>query len=390
VRIGAGLSTLPDIADAVRQAAAPIDGAVDLAFLFLSPHHRDAVGEAVMAASAELHPAHLVGCVAEGVLGAGREVEDGPAAVLWGASLPGAEVEPFHAAAVDSGDATVVTGFPDVAEASLVALLVDPFTFPAGPFLTRLNAQRPRLPVVGGLAVGGQAPGEAALVLDDDVHQEGAVGVRIAGVPVRTVVSQGCAPFGREAVVTRAEGNVVFELAGEPALARLRSEISRLSDEERALVSGGILVGLVIDENRAEYGRGDYLMRGIIGADEESGALAVGEHVRVGQTVRFHVRDARSADDDLRASLADSLDGVRPAGALLFTCNGRGTRMFPQPHHDVEVVGDAMGNGSVAGFFCGGEIGPVGGQTFVHGFTATLAVFLEADETSRTASRYPG
>jgi small ligand-binding sensory domain FIST len=179
-------------------------------------------------------------------------------------------------------------------------------------------------------------------------------------------------------VITHAEDNVVFELAGEPALERLKGDVATLTpDQERSAAAGGVLAGLVIDENRADYGRGDYLMRGLIGLDEEAGALAIGEPVRVGQTLRFHVRDAVSADEDLRANLADAVDPHRAAGALLFTCNGRGAGMFSTPDHDARAVGEALGDDAVAGFFCAGEIGPVGGKPFLHGFTATLAVFLE-------------
>jgi small ligand-binding sensory domain FIST len=256
-------------------------------------------------------------------------------------------------------------------------MLVDPFTFPAGPFLTRLNEDHERTPLVGGIAVGGQGPGAGALILEDAVHAEGAVGAVVSGRPVVTVVSQGCRPIGHEAVITRCEGNVVYELAGKPALERLRSELAALSSEEQALAARGLLAGLVIDENRPEYETGDFLMRGLLGADEATGALALGETARVGQTLRFFVRDADSADADLRRALGGGLRRLRPAGALLFTCNGRGTNMFSEPDHDARVVADELGTQALAGFFCGGEIGPVGGKAFLHGFTATLAVFLE-------------
>ena len=168
----------------------------------------------------------------------------------------------------------------------------------------------------------------------------------------------------------------MHELAGQPAFEKLRSEIAALTPEEHALVTQGLLVGVVIDENRPEYDVGDFLMRGLLGADEVSGSLVLGETVRVGQTVRFFARDAGSADADLRRAL----DGVReagPAGALLFTCNGRGTHMFREPDHDARLVAETLGTRALAGFFCGGEIGPVGSKAFLHGFTATLAVFLE-------------
>jgi small ligand-binding sensory domain FIST len=199
----------------------------------------------------------------------------------------------------------------------------------------------------------------------------------LRNVSVRTVVSQGCAPVGSDSVITSAEENVVLELAGKPALERLRDELHTLTQEQQRLAAqGGVLAGLVIDENRSEYRRGDYLMRGLLGADEDTGALAVGEPVRVGQTLRFHVRDARSAEEDLRLGLAGALNGESAAGALLFTCNGRGLNMFPAPDHDARMVADALGSEALAGFFCAGEIGPVGGKPFLHGFTATLALFL--------------
>jgi small ligand-binding sensory domain FIST len=324
----------------------------------------------------ELAPRNLLGCVTEGVIAGGREVEDGPALAVWAASLPGAEITPFHASGFETDDGVEIAGFPDPDGARLVTLLVDPFTFPAGPFLSALNLEYPGLPVVGGMATGAGRPRAQALIVDDEIHEEGAAGALISGVPVLTVVSQGCSPIGADAVVTGAEGNVVFELAGQPALERLRSEIAALPAERQRLAAEGILVGIVIDENRSEYRRGDYLMRGLLGADQESGAIAVGDEVRVGQTLRFHVRDAHSADEDLNESLDAALAGASPAGALLFTCNGRGTRMFPEPDHDARAIARALAGESLGGMFCAGEIGPVGGAAFLHGFTATMAVFL--------------
>ena len=382
-RVGAGLSASNRAADAAgeaaREARAALDGAsVDLAFLFLSAEHFSGAEEALTAVERELEPGHLLGCVAEGIVARDRELETGPAAAVWAASLPEAEIETFHSVAFGTDDGVAVSGIPMLEGADLVAFLVDPFTFPAAGFLAKLNEEEDEVPLVGGLAAGAGEPDTQALFLDGEVLTEGAVGAVLRGVPVRTVVSQGCAPIGRDAVITSAEGNVVFELAGEPALERLKADLATLTDDQQRLAAqGGVLAGLVIDENRSEYRRGDYLMRGLIGIDEEVGALALGEPVRVGQTLRFHVRDARSADEDLRENL-EALDGDRAAGALLFTCNGRGTNMFPDRDHDARVVGEALGaEDALAGFFCAGEIGPVGGKPFLHGFTATLAVFLQ-------------
>jgi len=380
-RIGVGLGTAPGAAEAAAQAAGGARAAlggepVDLAFCFLSAGYAEQAAEAAAAVRAGLEPRHLLGCVADGVVAGEVEVQDGRAAAVWAASLPGASIAPFHARAIRTPEGVGVAGFPDLDGPDLVVCLVDPYTFPAGGFLARLNEEHPNLPLVGGLA-GASGPGTQALLVDGDAHEGGAVGAVVSGVPVATVVSQGCAPVGREAVITQAEGNVVYELAGQPALEWVKSQLGSLPPREQLLAVQGLLAGIVIDENKADYGRGDYLMRGLLAADEDEGSIALGEQVRVGQTVRLHVRDAASADDDLREALDLAVRGSRPAGALLFTCNGRGTHMFAEPDHDARAVTAALGGPALAGFFCGGEIGPVGGRAFLHGFTATLAVFLE-------------
>jgi small ligand-binding sensory domain FIST len=191
-------------------------------------------------------------------------------------------------------------------------------------------------------------------------------------------VSQGAAPLGRELTITASEGNIVHELAGRPALETVQTIIGELSARERGLVAGGLLIGIVIDSGKPEFEQGDFLVRGVLGADPESGSLAIGATVRNGQVVRLHARDARSADEDLRRALrlqAEAIAGGRPAGALLFSCNGRGSAMFGVRDHDAEAVERELGGAPAAGFFAAGEIGPVGGRSFLHGFTATLAVF---------------
>jgi small ligand-binding sensory domain FIST len=257
-----------------------------------------------------------------------------------------------------------------------VIILVDPYTFPIEPLLAQLSAEHPGLPVIGGLASAGGGPGLAALLSDAGMTRQGAVGVAMAGVDVRPCVSQGARPVGPEMVITAAEGNVVHELASQPALSRIKEAIAELDARDRALAAQGLLLGIVVDENKPEYGRGDFLIRGLLGVDEDSEAITIGERVRVGQTVRLQVRDGASADEDLREALDRQLESLAapPAGALLFTCNGRGAHMFGHPDHDASALERAFG-APAAGFFCAGEIGPVGDRNFVHGFTATLAVF---------------
>jgi small ligand-binding sensory domain FIST len=382
-RIGAGLSTEADTLDAFKDAAQTArdqlaDRDVDLAVVFASRSHLDEIDEGLAAVEELLGPRHLIGCCAQGVVGPGREVEQGAGASVWAAALPDASIESFHLTAEPADDDVVIDGVPEAGGSDLMLLLTDPLTFPADTLLDRLALEHPGLPVVGGIASGAQAVGDHVLFCGSDSLDQGAVGAVLRGVEVLPCVSQGAAPIGPEMVVTGAEGNLVLELASKPALEKLSEVIAEVEPRERALAATGLLIGIVIDENKPEYERGDFLIRGLLGADPSSGALAVGDSLRVGQTVRFHVRDARSADEDLHHALAlqtAALAGRRTAGALLFTCNGRGRHMFPVPDHDAGALASSLGGPPVSGFFCAGEIGPVGGRNFLHGFTATIALF---------------
>jgi small ligand-binding sensory domain FIST len=387
---GVGLSRSDDPAAAAREACAGARRGLGagprptLVVVFASPSLCEGAEELLATIHEELAPEHLIGSMGEAIVGDGQEVEEGPALAVWAAHLPGAEVIPFRLVARPVGEGLGVLGWPDaVADAPAgnvgpIVMLADPFTFPADGLLAQLNLEPGAPVVVGGMASGGGRPGDHRLFAGSDVLSEGAVAVALRGAGIRTVVSQGCMPIGPEMVITAADGSRVLELAGMPALAKLEEVVAALDPSERALVAEGLLTGLVIDENTPEYGRGDFLIRSIHGGDRSTGALVVGEHVRVGQTMRFHVRDAGSADEDLRAALRGALGELgdaAPGGALVFSCNGRGTRMFPTPHHDATAIAEELDRIPAAGLFCNGEIGPVGGKSFLHGFTATMAVF---------------
>jgi small ligand-binding sensory domain FIST len=184
-------------------------------------------------------------------------------------------------------------------------------------------------------------------------------------------VSQGCRPIGKPLTITRAERNFVHELAGQPALSRLQEIVDAASEADRELMREGLHLGLVVDEHRLDFERGDFLVRNLLGADQSTGSLAVGEVVDVGQTVQFHVRDAEAADEDLRHLMT----GVVGDAALMFTCNGRGVNLFAESGHDASTIQEMLGVVPLSGAFCAGEIGPVGGHNFFHGFTASVAVF---------------
>jgi small ligand-binding sensory domain FIST len=382
-RIGTGVSTEHDPLEAgtaaARAAAEALGGApADLALVFASGSHLVAPEATLEGVHAELAPRALIGCGAGGVLGRGRELEQGTALAVWAANFDDGEVTPFHATVMGDEPEYQLAGLPSLEASSGVLLLSDPYSFPTDAVLDAIAEQSPAVSVLGGIASARTATGDAALFFDDAVCDSGAVGVSLHGVEMLPCVSQGAAPLGREVTITAAEGNVIHELAGRPALETLQLVISELSPRERGLVAGGLLIGVVIDGGKPEYEQGDFLVRGVLGAESESGALVVGTTVAAGQVVRIHARDARSADEDLHEALklrVQALAGERPAGALVFTCNGRGSAMFGIPDHDVEAIESELGGAPSAGFFAAGEIGPVGGRSFVHGYTATLAVF---------------
>jgi small ligand-binding sensory domain FIST len=381
VRIAVGTSDEVDAVaafdEAARDAARELGAQCDLALVFAGAPHLGHGKWILSTVHEALSPRHLIGCGAGGVVGSRREIEEGPGAVVWALSAPEAEIDTHHLEAEPGPDGVAVRGLEDgEQEAKAMVVLADPYTFSAEALLTRLNTERPGMPVLGGLA-SAAAAGSASLFRDGDVLDGGAVACSLAGIGVLPCVSQGAAPIGPEMTITAATGNQIAELASVPAIERLRDALAGLDPADQRLAAQGLMLGVVIDENQPEYGRGDFLVRPIIGADEEAGTIALGERVRVGQTVRMHVRDSARADEDLREALraqALALGEVGAAGALLFTCNGRGSHMFDVPDHDALAIDDALG-APTGGFFCAGEIGPVGGRNFLHGFTATLAVF---------------
>jgi small ligand-binding sensory domain FIST len=381
VSVAVGVSDERDavaaFATAASQAGEGLTGGCDLALVFAAAPHLGEAREIVGAVHDRLAPRSLIGCGAGGVLGGGRELETGPGAVVWALSAPDGTISTHHLEAEPADGGVAVRGLPDPEElGDGLLVLADPYTFSAEALLEALNSERPGMPVLGGLA-SATAAGTGALFRDREVLAGGAVAASLAGVGMIPCVSQGATPVGPEMTVTAARENVISELASKPALERMREAIAELSPREQALAAQGLMLGVVIDENQPSYERGDFLVRPILGADGDAGTLALGDRVRVGQTVRMHVRDGATADEDLRESLrlpAAAVGEQGAAGALLFTCNGRGSHMFEVPDHDALAIEDALG-APAGGFFCAGEIGPVGGRNFLHGFTATIAVF---------------
>jgi small ligand-binding sensory domain FIST len=358
----------------------------DLVVAFFSAHHAKAADRIAQTLTERLTPRCLLGSVAEAVIGNGKEIEDAPALSVWlGRWNKPVTLEPFHAVLERTSEGPSLLGLPDGlvgadAADSAVLMLGDPYTFPVDLFLSQMNENTPGLPVLGGMASGIRGAGQCRLLINGDVRREGAAGVLLQGpLGLRSIVSQGCRPIGRHMVVTRAEDNIIQELGGKSPMQQLQELWQSLNPQEQNLVQQGLHIGRVINEYRGDFQRGDFLVRNVLGLDRDSGALAITERVRVGQTVQFHVRDAETADEDLHALLQLDLSAheKRPAAALVFSCNGRGARLFDRPDHDAGAVRAEAGDIPLAGFFAQGELGPVGGQNFIHGFTASVALFEE-------------
>ncbi|MDX2116550.1 MAG: FIST N-terminal domain-containing protein [Planctomycetota bacterium] len=404
----------------------------DLAFLFYSPQHCDKI-----AACAEMIRDHvgaraLLGVSAEGVIGGDTEIERAAGMSLLLCRMPGTGLRVFTGESMlpvaepkPEIERAIASEMGITPETRASFLFADPFTVPVGGLLTTINnavrrAMReaatvpanvdgdaptsagwrdPLPPILGGLASGGRTPGGNVLIANNHVTRSGLVGVTVSGpVRVDTLISQGCRPFGKPVVITKVRGNVILELAGRNAVSVVQEMIEELGEDERTKLQGGLFVGRVINEYKQRFGRDDFLIRGVLGIDRNLGAIAVADLLRAGQTVQLHYRDAQTASEDLSLLLDAQRLHEPPAGALLVTCNGRGSRMFDRPSHDAGGVakafrpvpgGESLSKGGttiepgsstlpLAGFFAGGEIGPVGGSAFLHGHTACVALFRDA------------
>lgn len=399
VGIGTGLSANVDpilaaeqVCEEVTQSVEP--GQVDLAFVFASGAHADDLEMITQQIGQGLAPATLLGVSAESVVGTGVELEGQTGLSLFAASLPGTMLQTFTYRELphirDERDlesieraAVTIGAAPDL---RAVFIFADPFSVPAASVIEGLSLVPgavpglKRCPILGGMASASSKPGGNALVVNGHVMKHGGVGVSVRGdVEIDHVVSQGCRPVGAPMVVTEAQRNVIKALGGRRAIDVLRELVGSLEAEDRELLTGGLFLGRVIDEYKSRFGRGDFLIRSVLGVDQQSGAIAIGDVLRVGQTVQFHVRDAQTAKEDLELLLGAQKLQTPPLGGLLFTCNGRGSSHFGEPNHDAErlshgLAADDQTPMPLGGFFAAGEIGPIGGRSFLHGHTACAAL----------------
>ncbi len=357
----------------------------DLVFLFASPAYAEQFNQIAAVAFERTGARVLVGCSGQGVIGPQREIEDRPALSLLGAAMPEARLHAVHItqSAIDAcaspEDWVRLTGAP-LDDVNAWLIFSDPFTLNPEALLAGLAAAYPGVPLVGGVASGNPRIRQTHLFLNGDVHQSGAILVAIGGAyTVETVVSQGTEPIGQTWTVTSAQGNMLESIGSRPAYEVLVETVQALPFELQMRAQTNLLIGLAADEYRDRFSRGDFLIRNLIGVDQSSGALALSAYPRVGQTIQFQIRDAGAADDELRSMLQNmraQLGERTPVAALLCSCNGRGAGLFGTPDHDARALADHLGPVPAAGFFCNGEIGPVDGVPFLHGFTASIGLIL--------------
>jgi len=392
MRWASALSRSPDVSRAFLEASEAIEKQLggqrpQLLLAFLSAEHADGSHHLGRLAANRFPEALLAGCTGLGVIGDAREAEEGPALSLTGAALPGVERAGFHLEMTGLPDPDAgapgwyeLTGVSPQARPKIL-LLADPFTSDPLGLIQGLDAAYPGAPKFGGLASGGRSPGEHRLLLGDAVYRSGAVGIAFAGdVEVDTVIAQGCRPVGSPMLVARAREGVILEFDRGPPLQVLADLYGTLDARDRTLMQNSLFVGLDMHGERVQYDPGELLVRNIVGADQETGAIAVGASIEPMQVVQFVLRDAHTAEEDLRQLLERRrrAGAERPAGALLFSCTGRGSGLFGCADHDTALFEEKLGPVPLGGFFCNGEIGPVGGSTFLHGYTSAFALFRRA------------
>ncbi len=357
---------------------------VDLALVFPSAHfvkHADELGANLRRA---IGARVMIGCCAEGVIGPEHEIENEPAVAIVAAQLPGVGVHAFHVNGRDSIEiAHAPTRFSEFVQPASdtrgIVMIADPFSTPMERLLDAFNTHCQGVPIIGGLASAARQPEGNRLFMNDSVFKDGVVGVGLSGpVQLDVIVSQGCRPIGPVFAVTAAENNVIHSLEGVPPMERIGDVLEALDESDRELLRNGLFIGRAIDSSREILGRGDFLIRGVLGADSRTGAVAIGDMIEPGERVQFHLRDARTAREDLEMMLTPHALFGTPSGAFLFSCNGRGTHLYEEPDGDISAINSFFSGIELAGFFCAGEIGPVGGKNFLHGHTASLALIRPA------------
>jgi len=398
------LSTRPSleaaIAEVVKRAQLPLTSAPDLGLVFISSAFASEYSRVIPLLKEKLLVPALIGCGGSGIIGMNPigeviELEGQPALSLSLAHLPDVKVHPFHITAdqlpdLDSPPSAWVdlVGVAPQEEPDFI-LLAEPFSSGISDLLQGLDYAYPGSSKVGGLASSDTMGTSFGLFCNNRFYREGIVGLALSGnIVLETIVAQGCRPIGKTYQVTKGERNILLELAEQdgnlpsrPPLEVLRDLIESLNEEDRKLAQTSLFVGVARDEFKQHLGHGDFLVRNLLGVDPRMGAIAIGDRVRPGQRIQFHLRDARTSEEDLELLLEryqkDASNNPDAAGALMFSCMGRGERLYGQPHFDSQLFRRYCKNIQLGGFFCNGEIGPVGDSTFLHGYTSVFGILRQ-------------
>lgn len=407
------ISTDASLEMAVKEAAEQVRDRLgeqpNLAFVFVSVAFASEYERLLPLLQTYMPVAHVVGCSGSGVIGMDddfpAEIEAGPALSLMVAHLPGVNINSFHLTEADLPDldsppqSWIDRIGVDPAEQPGFVIMADPFSAGTNELLQGLDFAYPEATKVGGLAGIESFSKYSGLFCDQQLYREGIVGVALSGeIVLEAIVAQGCRPIGELYRVSEGDRNVMVKLeradlsessAAQPSqtpLEILQALFQTMSEEERVLMQNSLFIGVAQSGFKANLTRRDFLIRNLVGVNPQNGAIAVADKIRPGMRVQFHMRDAQTSEEDLEAmlrryrverlenQLAGSEKGCSPVGTLLFSCTGRGEGLYDEPNFDSDLFEKYLGPLPVSGFFCNGEIGPVGGSTFLHGFTSVFGI----------------
>ena len=361
------------------------DKAIHLTLIFASPHFKKHYSLIPDMLRRKMEPGILLGCSGGGIIGGGQEVEQQAALSVTCAHLPGVDIRPIYSDTMELPDQDTGPnvwrkwlGVP-VEKNPQFIFLADPFSFRGEEFLEGLDFAYPESRKLGGLASGARSLGGNALYLETAVYTEGLVGVALSGdIVVDTIVAQGCRPIGKPLTVTKCSQTLLQKVGDKTPIAVLEELVETLNEDDRQLMQTSLFLGIAMDAMNDQPKQGDFLIRNLLGVERESGAVGIGAALREGMLVQFHLRDKTMSAEDLSLLLTryksqGKSEGAR--GALLFSCLGRGEYLYGKPNHDSDMFRNKLGDIPLGGFFCNGEIGPVGQSTFLHGYTSSFGIF---------------
>ncbi len=354
---------------------------LELVLVFVSPRFAEHSGLLLSLIKDELGPNLVAGCTSTSLISNAIEHESVEGFSIGLYHLPGSQLKPVYFSQRDvesGGKPSFWQQHNEVEETNGWIVFADPFHLDLETWLNQWNRTYPGIPILGGLATGSHGENRTEIFLNDQVFSQGGIGISISGeTQIRSVISQGCTPIGDAWIVTKASQNILYGLGNRKAYDVLLETVDQLPKNLAHQVQGNLFVGLVIDEYHEDFQRGDFLVRNLLGADQEEGAIAIGALPRMGQTVQFQLRSPESARQDLKRRLEDTQKSLADEvihGGLLCTCNGRGKRLFGTANNDASHVSEAFDHLGLVGFFCNGELGPVGELNFLHGYTASVAL----------------